>query len=130
MIATAKNDCAAVRNSSSRWIALIGRPCQDALEIANTIGSVPTSSVHWFTFEETSVPRAGVRVQTPREQAGDQELRRLRGERREPLDQEELVDAELLAGVDEGLRERMREEQDHDSRRRGRVRSPRRAERS
>ena len=22
-----------------------------------TIGSVPTSSVHWFTFDETSVPR-------------------------------------------------------------------------
>ena len=57
MIATAKNDWAAVRNSSSRWTALIGRPSRDALEIANTIGSVPTSSVHWFTFEETSVPR-------------------------------------------------------------------------
>ena len=30
---------------------------QEALEIAKTMGSVPTSSVHWFTFEDTSVPR-------------------------------------------------------------------------
>ena len=54
--ASAKNDCAAVRNSSSRCRVSIGRPCRLALEIANTIGSVPTSSVHWFTFELTSVP--------------------------------------------------------------------------
>ena len=55
--ASAKNDCAAVRNSSSRWWASIGRPEMPPEASANTIGSVPTSSVHWFTFEDTSVPR-------------------------------------------------------------------------
>src|SRR6185503_15580473 len=52
-IATAKKDWAAVRNSSSRCTSLIGRPWVDALEIANTTGSVPTRSVHWLTFEDT-----------------------------------------------------------------------------
>ena len=57
-IATAKTDCAAVRNSSSRCSALDRQAVElDAREIANTIGSVPTSSVHWFTFDDTSVPR-------------------------------------------------------------------------
>ena len=55
--ASAKNDCAAVRSSSSRWCASIGRPWSPPAPMLNTIGSVPTSSVHWFTFEETSVPR-------------------------------------------------------------------------
>jgi hypothetical protein len=55
--ARAKNDCAAVRKSSSRWCASIGRPEIPPEAIANTIGSVPTRSVHWFTFEDTSVPR-------------------------------------------------------------------------
>ena len=58
--ATAKNDCAAVRNSSSRWCASTGRPCRPPAAIANTIGRVPTSRVHWFTFEDTSVPRAAL----------------------------------------------------------------------
>ena len=56
-IATANADCAAVTNNSSRCTASIGRPCRLADEIANTIGSVPTSSVHWFTFDDISAPR-------------------------------------------------------------------------
>ena len=55
--ATAKADWAAVRKSSSRWSESIGRPCNAPAEIANTIGSDPTRSVHWFTFADTSVPR-------------------------------------------------------------------------
>ncbi len=55
--ATAKNDCAAVRNSSSRCCGAIGSPCRPPAAIEKTIGSVPTSSVHWLTLEETSVPR-------------------------------------------------------------------------
>ena len=56
-IATANADCAAVTNSSSRCSASSGRPWCDFDEIANTIGKVPTSSVHWFTFDDTSAPR-------------------------------------------------------------------------
>ncbi len=55
--AIAKNDCAAVRNSSSRWTESTGSPWSPPAPMLNTIGSVPTSRVHWFTFEETSVPR-------------------------------------------------------------------------
>ena len=56
--ASAKNDCAAVRKSSSRCTASSGSPWKLCEVTANTMGSVPTSSVHWFTFELTSVPRA------------------------------------------------------------------------
>ena len=55
-IATANADCAAVTNSSSRCSASSGSPWWVADEIANTIGSVPTSSVHWLTFDDTSAP--------------------------------------------------------------------------
>ena len=68
---------------------------------------------------------AGVRVQPPREQAGDQKLGRLRREWREPLHQEEFVDVQLLSGPDEGLREPVREEPDHGSRRQEECDHPR-----
>ena len=61
---------------------------------------------------------ARVRVQTPREQAGDEKLRRLRRERREPLHQEELADVELLPRRDQGFGEGVREEPDHHAGRR------------
>jgi hypothetical protein len=56
MMATAKSDCAAVRNTSSfcsksKWRASI---CPAPIEY--TSPSVPISSVHWFTFDEMSVP--------------------------------------------------------------------------
>ena len=46
-------------------------------EIANTIGSVPTSSVHWFTFDDTSAPRPAFGVEPPREHARDRAARAL-----------------------------------------------------
>ena len=63
----------------------------------NTSGSVPTSSVHWLTFDDTSVPRPAVRVQAPGEQARDEQLGCLRRQRREPLHEQERADAELPA---------------------------------
>src|SRR5438067_500519 len=56
-MATANTDWAAVRRSSSRWRATIGRPDQDDDAMAKTTGRVPTSSVHWLTLDDTSVPR-------------------------------------------------------------------------
>src|SRR5678816_415093 len=55
-MATASNDCAAVSQSScsclrSRCSAL-GLP----ILTEYTMGNVPTSRVHWLTFEETSAP--------------------------------------------------------------------------
>src|SRR4029453_5300824 len=50
--ATAKKDCAAVRNNSSPWCASTGRPCSPPAAIANTIGRVPTSRGPWFPFED------------------------------------------------------------------------------
>ena len=76
-------------------------------EIANTIGSEPTSSVHWFTFDDSSVPSPALGVEPPREQPGDEQLGCLRRERREPLHEQERVDAGLLAGCDERLGERL-----------------------
>ena len=56
--ATANADCAAVRNSSSRCNESSGSPWSELDEIAKTIGRLPTSSVHWLTFDETSAPSA------------------------------------------------------------------------
>ena len=58
--ATAKSDCAAVSRSSSRWSTSIGSPWNEPAAKANTIGSVPTSSDHWLTFDDTRVARASV----------------------------------------------------------------------
>src|SRR5947207_13467646 len=54
--ASANTDWAAVSSSSSRWRATIGRPWRLCDERAKAMGSVPTSSVHWLTFDDTSVP--------------------------------------------------------------------------
>ena len=105
--AIANTDCAAVRNSSSRWSESRGRPARCPAEIANTIGSEPTSSVHWFTFDDSSVPKPGARLEPPREHPGDDELRRLRRERCDPLHEQEGVDARLLTEVHERLGERL-----------------------
>ena len=56
-MATANTDWAAVSSSSSRWRATIGRPWRLPEAMANTMGRVPTSSVHWLTLDDTSVPR-------------------------------------------------------------------------
>ena len=56
--ATANSDWAAVRNNSSRWSESSGNPTSSPAEMAKTMGRVPTSSVHWLTFDETRVPRA------------------------------------------------------------------------
>ncbi len=56
-----------------------------------------------------------------RQHTSDQQFRRLGRQRREPLHQQELVDAELPAGDDQCLRERFRS-RDHDGRRDGEQR--------
>ena len=66
--------------------------------------------VHFRRHERAE---AGVRVQPPREQAGDEQLRRLRRQRCEPLHEQKRVEAEFLTRVDERLRERLRRGQDH-----------------
>ena len=53
---TANSDWAAVSSSSMRCWASIGRPSKVPAEIAKTIGIVPTSSVHWLTLLDSSVP--------------------------------------------------------------------------
>src|SRR4029453_3050709 len=53
--ATANALCAAVSSSSLDWTGSPGSPAGLRDEIANTSGSVPTSSVHWLTLEETRV---------------------------------------------------------------------------
>ena len=50
-MATANTDWAAVRNSSPRWLPWMGRPVTRWADTANAIGSVPTRSVHWLTFD-------------------------------------------------------------------------------
>ena len=55
----------------------------------------------------------GVRVEAPGVQAGHEKLRRLGRERREPLDQQELVDVQLLARRDQRLREVLGRKEDH-----------------
>ena len=52
----ASSDCAEVSSSSSLWRASSGSPTHARLATAYAIGSAPTSSVHWFTFEEISAP--------------------------------------------------------------------------
>ena len=57
-IATANTDCAAVSSSSPRCSLSIGSPLVRSNEPdakANTMGRLPTSSVHWLTFDETRV---------------------------------------------------------------------------
>ena len=56
-MATAKNDWAPVRRSSSLWAASMGRPWWLADVMAKTTGRVPTSSVHWLTLADTRVAR-------------------------------------------------------------------------
>ena len=56
MIATANTDWAAVTQSSTRWTESSGRPRNSVAKTANTMGRVPTRSVHWFTFEEIRAP--------------------------------------------------------------------------
>src|SRR5579864_3795452 len=51
--ATAKTDWAAVSASSSRCGGASGRPWTDDDASANAIGSEPTSTVHWLTFDDT-----------------------------------------------------------------------------
>ena len=116
--ATANTDCAAVTNSSSRCTASIGSPWSVADEIANTIGSVPTSSVHWLTFDDTSAPRPASAFSRHANMPGDEQLGRFRRERRDQRDEQEVVDRELATGLDERLRERLRAQQDRDDRRR------------
>ena len=53
-----------------------------------------------------------VRVEPPREQTGDEQLRRLRCQRREPLHEEKLADAERGAGLPEGVGEVLGAQQD------------------
>ena len=67
-----------------------GRPTS-----ANAAGSAPTSSVHWFTFDEIIVPMPAAAAPRSANSTRDDELRRLRRERREPLHEQELLDAEL-----------------------------------
>jgi hypothetical protein len=55
-MATAKNDWAAVRRTSSRWRAMMGNPSRLPEAMAKAMGRVPTSSVHWLTLDDTSVP--------------------------------------------------------------------------
>ena len=50
--------------------------------------------------------------QPPRKHAGDEELRELRCQRRQPLHQQELVDAKLRSGADKAISERLRREKD------------------
>src|SRR5918996_2252090 len=51
-------------------------------------------------------------VQMPGVQPGHQQLGRLRGQRRDPLDQEEGADPELLTGLDQAVGERLGRQQD------------------
>ena len=56
---------------------------------------------------------ARVRVEPPRVQPGDEQLRRLRRQRRDPLHQQELAHAERLARGHQRLGEPLGEQQDH-----------------
>ena len=81
-----------------------------------TTGSVPTSSVHWFTAEETRalIPPPGLPL--PGEQDADDELGGFRGQRRQPLHEQEFLDAELASARDQAFGERLGGDQDHDRR--------------
>ena len=76
-------------------------------------GSAPTSSVHWLTFEEISAPRPTARAPAHRaNRIAIGELGRLRRQRRDPLHQQELVDAWLRPDVDQAVGERLRGHED------------------
>ena len=56
-IATANSDWAPVMRSSKRCSVSSGSPSRVPAEMAKTRGRPPTSSVHWLTLLESSVPR-------------------------------------------------------------------------
>jgi hypothetical protein len=87
----AKNDCAAVR-AALALPTLDGEAVEPTAAIAND-GSVPTSSVHWFTEETVDNPAF---VQPPRYMPATSGPRRLTRAAR-ALHQEKLADAQLGA---------------------------------
>ena len=54
-IATANNDWAAVKNTSSDCLESKCRGSSVPPEMLNASGRLPISSVHWFTFEEIRI---------------------------------------------------------------------------
>ena len=106
-----------LRRGEEQLLALVGVDRQAVLatptRIANAIGSVPTSSVHWLTLDDTSVPRRVVGVEPHGVEAGHEQLGRLGRQRRQPLHEEELAHAERPARADERLGEVFGAQQDH-----------------
>ena len=66
-----------------------------------------TSSVHWFTFEDTNIPIPSSPPTLQHEDHRQQYLGGLRGQGRDPLDEQELTEAKgvprLFEALDEGL---------------------------
>ena len=119
-MATAKTDCAAVTNSSTRCTVSRGRPWRTPANIEKTMGSVPTSSVHWLTLEEMRAPKpvrlpAARRTRRPPAVLGASEaVGAIHLTRRNSLTPDRLTH------LDDGVGERLGAEQDH-SRRRSRT---------
>ena len=111
--ATANTDCAAVRKSSSRCTRVDGQTVEASRrdrEDDRQRADQQRPLVHLRGDERAET---GVRVEPPGVEAGDQQLRRLRRQRCDPLHQEELADAERRARCDERFGEPFGEGQDH-----------------
>ena len=107
-IATANNDCAAVRNSSSRCCAVDRQPVQAARGDREDDRQRADQQRPLVHLRRDQRPEARVGVEPPRVEARHQQLGRLRRQRREPLHQEELADADIGAGRDQRLGEVLR----------------------
>ena len=115
---TANADCAAVRNSSSRCSESRGSPLVAPPKTTNTIGNEPTSSVHWLTFDDTSVPRPPLVLSRHAKRHAMSSSGASDASGASHCTSRNVLDAELLAGADERLGERLRTEQDHHGRER------------
>ena len=111
--AIANTDCAAVRNSSSRCSESSGSPVRCPAEIANTIGSEPTSSVHWFTFDDSSVPSPALVLSRHANSPATTSSGASDASGATHCTSRNVLDAGLLAEMHERLRERLRAQEDH-----------------
>lgn len=86
--------------------------------MTKTTGSVPTSRVHWLTFDETKVPQPRVGVEAQCEERGHDQFGALRREWGEPLHEHELAHTEFGTACDQRLGERLGAENDRGCRER------------
>src|SRR4030088_2508501 len=93
--------CAEVRMNSSVWRASRAIPAAGPPPMRNASGRAPARSGPWFTFGEGGRAQGGSCAPARGERGGEETPGSPGGGGREPLDEQELVDAEDLAALDQ-----------------------------